>query len=342
MTGIISYGYYFPKYRIKTDLISPGISKTSGVFEKVTGGCDEDAVTVAVEAGMDCLRKIGRLRELGEIRGQIGGIYVGSESHPYAVKPTSSIVGQFLGISDFSFGADLEIGCKAGTSGLIAVDSLIRAGKIKYGLAIGADRAQGKPGDILEGFCACGGGCFLIGDKKSEIIAEIVDSVSFQTDTPDFWRRDGQICPSHGGRFSGEPAYFFHIEAAVKKILERNRRKIKDFSHIVFHQPNGKFPVMMAKKLGVTDKQFKTGLYVENFGNPYSASSLLGLCKVLEITKPSELILVASYGSGAGSDALIFKTTKNIKKMQGGKKFEERLKDKIYLTLDGYRKMTNC
>ncbi len=293
---------------------------------------------MAVSAGMDCL---GRIREKGEIGEKIGAIYVGSESHPYAVKPTSSIVGQFLGVNDFSFGADMEFACKAGTSALIMVDCLVRAGKIKYGLAIGSDRGQGKQGDILENFCASGAACLLLGDKPSEVIAEIVDSVSFQTDTPDFWRRDGQIAPSHAGRFSGEPAYFFHIENAVGEILRRNKKYFIDsgrrrndisvFDHVVFHQPNGKFPKIVSQKLGATEKQFKTGFFVENFGNPYSASSLLGLCKVFEEAKPNELILVASYGSGAGSDAIILKTTKNIRKMQEGKDFEERLRERKYI-----------
>ncbi len=315
MVGIVSFGYYFPRYRIKTGENT----------EKTVGAVDEDTVTVATEASTDCLRKIKIKRDL------IRAIYIGSESHPYAVNPTSSTVAQFLGINAFSFGADFEFACKAGTSSLIAVEGLVKSKKIKYGLAMGADKAQGKPGDILEKVCACGGACFLIGDHKNEIIAEIVDAVSFQTDTPDFWRRDGESAPSHAGRFSGEPAYFYHIENSVKKILENNKLKIADFAKVVFHQPNSKFPKEIAKKLSVSEKQFADGFFVTKFGNPYSASSLLGLCKVLEVAKPKELILVASYGSGAGSDAIVLRTTEGIKKLQKGKKFEEKLSEKIYI-----------
>lgn len=324
MVGIISFGYYFPKFRIKTGANT----------EKTVGAVDEDAVTIGTEAGVDCLKRveeIGDIGAIGKIEKKIGAIYVGSESHPYAVNPTASTVAQFLGINKFSFGADFEFACKAGTSALIAIEGLVKSKKIKYGLAIGADKAQGKTGDVLEKVCACGGACFLVGDNKNEIIAETIDSMSFQTDTPDFWRRDGEAAPSHAGRFSGEPAYFYHIEQVVKKILEKNKLKIADFNHIVFHQPNEKFPREVAKKLKVTDKQFQQGFFVPKFGNPYSASSLLGLCKTLEVAKPNALILVASYGSGAGSDAIILRTTKNIKKLQKEKKFDERLSDKIYI-----------
>lgn len=318
MVGIISFGYYIPKYRIKTGENS----------EKIVAGQDEDTVTIAVEAGIDCLSRVKVDRE------KIQAIYIGSESHPYAVNPTVSTVGQFLGLSSFSYSADLEFACKAGTSSLIVAEAQIKAKKIKYGLAIGADKAQGKKGDILEKVCAASGAAFLIGDSSQEIIAEIFFSLSFQSDTPDFWRRDGEKAPSHAGRFSGEPAYFFHIEQAVKKSLSKNKMKISDFNHIIFHEPNEKFPLIVAKKLGVKEEQIKTGYYVKNFGNSYSANSLLGLCKVLEIAKPGNLILLASYGSGAGSDVIILKVTKNIKHLQNNKykKFEDRLKEKIYIT----------
>lgn len=322
MVGIVSYGYYFPKYRVKTGASS----------EKVVGAPDEDAVTIAVEAGNDCLSKI-KIRDPRFREDKIQAIYIGSESHPYAVNPSASSVGQFLGINGFSYSADFEFACKAGTSSLIAVEGLVKSKKINYGIAIGADKAQGKKGDVLEKICAAGGAAFLIGNEKKEIIAEIIDSVSFQSDTPDFWRRDGEEAPSHAGRFSGEPAYFFHIEQAVRKILEKNKIKIQKFDHIVFHQPNEKFPLIVAKKLGVSEEQLKEGYYVRNFGNSYSANSLLGLCRVLEIAKPNDLILVASYGSGAGSDAIIFRVTKNITSLQkrNGKTFDERLKTKTYL-----------
>lgn len=311
----MSFGYYFPKFRIKTGENT----------EKTVGAIDEDAVTVATEAGVNCLEKIKISRDL------ISAIYVGSESHPYAVNPTASTVGQFLGINNFSYGADFEFACKAGTSALIAVEGLAASKKIKYGLAVGADRAQGKKGDALEKTCACGGACFLIGNARQEIIAEIVDTVSFQTDTPDFWRRDGELAPTHAGRFSGEPAYFYHIESCVNKILQKTKLTMADFKHVIFHQPNLKFPKEIAKKLRASESQLENGFFVQKFGNPYSASSLLGLCRVLEIAKPNELVLTASYGSGAGSDAIVLRTTKNIKKLQRGKKFDQKLGEKVYL-----------
>ena len=70
--------------------------------------------------------------------------------------------------------------------------------------------------------------------------------------------------------------------------------------------PNAKFPLRAAKKLGISESQLKAGFLVPETGNPYSASSMLGLVSVLEQVKPKQRVLVTSYGSGAGSDTLSF------------------------------------
>ncbi len=181
----------------------------------------------------------------------------------------------------------------------------------KYGLVIGSDVAQAKPGDALEYTAASASAAFILG-SSDQVIAQVVESTSYSSDTPDFWRRDGQAFPSHAGRFTGDPAYFTHVISASKHLLEKTKTKPEDFDHVVFHMPNCKFPKQVAKKLGFTKEQLKAGFTVEQIGNPYSASSLLGLAAVLDIAKPNQKIFLCSYGSGAGSDAFIIETTKKI------------------------------
>lgn len=332
MSGIISYGTYVPRYRIKiADIAAPWKREEQevvgglGVTEKSVAGIDEDAITLSVAAAYEALDTVGLSPQ------EIEAILIGSESHPYAVKPSSSIVGEILGMHGNYFAADLEFACKAGTAGVRLVHGLVKGGEISFGIAIGADTAQAKPGDILECTAGAAAAAYILGNKN--VIAEILDSTSYTTDTPDFWRRDGQKYPSHGARFTGEPAYYAHVISASKQLLEKTKSQAKDFAHVVFHMPNGKFPRNAARKLGFTDSQLKAGFLVEKIGNPYTAASLMGLAAVLDIAKPNEKIFVCSYGSGAGSDAFLIQTTNNITAFQKMKKTKviRQIEEKEYI-----------
>ena len=309
MIGIISYGTYIPLYRLAVSEIANAwhkeakeIEKALGVIEKAVPSYDEDAVTIAIESALSLYRNTSLRPEDTDV------LLVGSESHPYAVNPTATIVGEFVGFNHQYLASDMQFACKAGTAAMQAIAGLVASGHARTGLAIGADTAQSKPHDVLEYASAAGGAAFLLGQEN--LVAEMLADTSYSSDTPDFWRRDGIRYPSHAGRFTGEPAYFTHVLGAARQLLDMSKLKPKDFHYCVFHMPNGKFPRDAAKRLGFTDSQLAPSLIVESIGNSYSATALLGLAAVLDIAKPNEKIFVVSYGSGAGSDGFIFRATK--------------------------------
>jgi hydroxymethylglutaryl-CoA synthase len=235
-------------------------------------------------------------------------VWVGSESHPYAVKPTSTVVAEAIGAAPHTLAADWEFACKAGSEAMQAAIGFVGSGMANYALSIGMDTAQGRPGDALEYTAAAGGAAFLIGPADNSL-ATFEATYSFVTDTPDFWRRAHETYPSHGDRFTGEPAYFRHVVAAAEALMEDMGASPADFQYAIFHQPNVKFPSRAAKMLGFTDAQIETGLLAGRVGNVYAGSSLLGLSAVLDIAKPGDHILMVSYGSGAGSDAMALRVT---------------------------------
>ena len=313
MVGIVSYGAYVPKYRIKPDEIgrvwgADGAAMGKGLMitQKSVPSPDEDTITIATTAARDMLERVPEVDPA-----DIGAVYIGSESHPYAVKPSSSIVAEAIGATPAMTAADLEFACKAGTAGIQAGMGLVAAGMVKYAVAIGADTSQGAPGDALEYSASAGGAAYLLGNEN--VIAEINKTLSFTTDTPDFWRREGMMYPVHGGRFSGEPAYFRHVTTAAKMMMEAMGTTPEDYNYVVLHQPNGKFPTRAAKMLGFSDEQLMPGLLTPVIGNTYSGAVPLGLVHVLDHAKPGDRILVTSYGSGAGSDAFDITVTDAIK-----------------------------
>ncbi len=337
--SIQGYGVYIPKYRLKVEEVaqvwgknSQQVEKSLGLKEKSIAAYDEDTVTMAYEAVANAIRR-------ADIKPQdIDVLFTGSESHPYAVNPTSTIVAEFLGIGRNYLSADLEFACKAATTGLINIAALIASGMAVTGVAVGADAAQAKPHDILEYTAASAAAAFILSKKNNDSIADLVDFSSYSSDTPDFWRRDGIPYPSHGGRFT-QAAYFAHIEGAAKRLLDKLKLEPKDFNYCVFHMPNGKFPREIAKKLGFTSEQLAPSLVIDHIGNPYSASSFLGLSSVLDEAQPNQLIFMVSYGSGAGSDAFVFKTMKGVnQKRTNSPRLADYLKQTRYISYIQYLK----
>lgn len=311
--GITGYGAYVPRYRLPAVEVSrvwKGGQGGTPIKEKSVPGLDEDVVTMSIEAARNALARAG-LADPALIR----AVWVGSESHPYAVKPTSTIVAEAIGATPLTQAGDWEFACKAGSEAFQAAVGFVGSGMARYALAIGMDTAQARPGDALEYTAAAGGAAYLVGPAQ-ESLAVLEGSLSYVTDTPDFWRRAYQHYPSHGGRFTGQPAYFKHVTAAAQGLMEALGRKAADYKYAVFHQPNVKFPRTAAKQLGFTPAQYETGLLSGEIGNTYAGSSLIGLAAVLDVAAPGDLILVVSYGSGAGSDAVSFRITEGILERQ--------------------------
>ncbi|MCI0521642.1 MAG: hydroxymethylglutaryl-CoA synthase, partial [Chloroflexi bacterium] len=243
--------------------------------------------------------------------GRVRAVWVGSESHPYAVKPTSTIVAEAIGATPHVQAGDWQFACKAGTEAMVAAVGFIGSGMADYALAIGMDTAQGKPGDALEYTAGAGGAAFLLAPAEDSL-AVIEATYSFVTDTPDFWRRQYQKYPEHGQRFTGEPAYFRHIGEAARTLLDATHTTAADYQYAVFHQPNSKFPQRVAAQLGFSKEQIKTGLLVPVIGNTYAGAAIIGLTAILDVAQPGERILMVSFGSGAGSDAFALRVTEAI------------------------------
>lgn len=309
--GIISYGVYVPRFRISVEAIArvwnengKNMSRGLNVIEKAVPDLDEDTITISVEAARNALARATIDPS------HIDAVYVGSESHPYAVKPSAASVAEAIGAVPHCTCADLEFACKAGTAGIQMVLGMVNSNQIRTGMAIGADCAQARPGDPLEYAAGAGAAAILVG--KEHKIAEIEGTHSYTTDTPDFFRREGRSYPSHGNRFTGEPAYFKHVMSASTSLMDKLGLESKDFDWAVFHQPNGKFPLNVSKKLGFPREKVEPSLAVKWIGNTYSGASMIGLASVLDIASPGDRILLTSYGSGAGSDAFSLITTDEL------------------------------
>lgn len=305
--GIVGYGAYTPhRYVAAIDIDARAVGL--GLDKKSVAAWDEDSVTMGVEAARQALI-------MAQVEAsQVEAIYMGSESPPYAVKPSSTIVGDFLGVGEAYQAVDLQFACKAAAAGFQMAYGQLQSGQISHALVIGADKSQAKKGDALEWSAGAAAAAVLLG--RSHVLATLVARSSVSSDTPDFWRRDGMDFPSHAGRFTGEPGYFHHIEQALTQLMDTYHFSPTDFDHVILHMPNGKFPKKLAHDFHFRDEQLQAGFTVTEIGNPYAASVLFGLTAVLDQAKPGQKILLVAYGSGAGADALVLETTSAIETRQ--------------------------
>jgi hydroxymethylglutaryl-CoA synthase len=307
--GIIGYGAYVPRFRLPASEVARIWTDGQGglpIKEKSVPGLDEDVATMSIEAARNALLRAGVSPT------EIRAVWVGSESHPYAVKPTSTIVAESIGAVPHVQAADWQFACKAGTEAMVAALGFVGSGMANYALAIGMDTAQGKPGDALEYTAGAGGAAFLLGPAENSL-AVIDATYSYVTDTPDFWRRQHAVYPEHGQRFTGEPAYFTHITEAGNALMRATHTAPSDYKYAVFHQPNAKFPQRAAQMLGFDKEQIKTGMLVPMIGNTYAGAAIIGLTAILDIAEPGDRILMVSFGSGAGSDAFAISITDLIR-----------------------------
>ncbi|MEM2024799.1 MAG: hydroxymethylglutaryl-CoA synthase [Desulfurococcaceae archaeon] len=311
LVGIVGWGAYIPRWRLSLKEIaevwgfSPDQAEELGVQEKSVGGFDEDAVTMGWEAARNALKRAGVNPK------DIGAVWFGTESKPYAVKPSATIIAEALGITPYTMATDWEFACRAASEAIRVSIGTVASGLAKYTLVIGSDTAQANPGDVLEFTTSSAAAAFIIG-RREEAVAYFEASATYVTDTPDFWRRDFSKYPSHGEAFTGEPAYFKHIIGAVKTLFEKTGLKPDDFNYAVFHQPNGTFPLRVARMLGFPKEKVVQGLVTPFIGNSYNASALIGLARILDQAKPGQRILLAPFGSGAGSDAFSLVVADNI------------------------------
>jgi len=303
--GIVGYGVYLPKFRVRNQ----DSSSAAGVKERTVPFQDEDTATFAVEAGRRALIHAGvKSRDVKKC-------FLGSESTPYAVKPSMSTVCQALELGEryedgfISGGVDTQFACKAATDLLIDAAALVMYPTFggRNVMVIGSDNSQAAPHDALDSTVGAGAAAYILGEYG--VIATLDHYSPYTSDTADFYRRDGEKYPRHGGRFTGKPAYFKHVTSAMSNVLKESGLSPRDFAYVVSHSPNARYPLMAALEMGFERSQVEPGLVVEQVGNLYSGSCLTALAAVLDIAKPGERILATSYGSGAGSESYVFTVT---------------------------------
>lgn len=321
MVGITSYGAYIPWNRLNRKIIYQAMgwynTAVAGFAkgEKAVANYDEDSITMATAAGMDCISglKATMGKEINDnIIGNIDGLYLASTTHPYQERQNARIVASALGFSEEMRTADFTGSLKSGTTGLLSASEAIRSDQLKNAMICIADCRLGKAGSMQEYIFGDGAVSFLLG--KDNVIAEIEGFYTLSNDFIDHRRMQGdKFDQAWEDRWMRDEGYARVLPEIITGILKKYNLNVNDLSKIIYPCHYDKLHSNIAKKLNAESIQIQDNMFW-SVGDTGTAHPLLMLAAALEKAEPGDRLLVVSYGNGG--DALIFRVTEEIEKFK--------------------------
>jgi 3-hydroxy-3-methylglutaryl CoA synthase len=256
--------------------------------EKAFCGWDEDAITMAVEAGRDCLRGAEEVRE------SIVGLSFASTTAPYADMQNASIVGAALRLSSSRTSADLAGSVRAGLSGL---GQALQGGMSGDALVIAADRRSGKPGSSQEMQYGSGAAALRVG-QGDDVIARFVGRETVTVPFVDHFRQTGEKFDYFWEeRWIRDEGVSKIVPSAVAALLKRLELPIDRVAHFgLAGGPSGS-DKLVAKMLSLAPDKVLPDLQ-SVVGDTGAAQPLLQLVAALERSRPGDVIVLASFAQG--------------------------------------------
>lgn len=289
MAGLVSYGAYVPLYRLTGEVLSR-VWGTGGRGERSVANVDEDSITMAVEAALDCLAHIDRER--------IDALYLASTTLPYKEKLSASIVAAACDLREDIVTADFTGSLRAGATALQAALDAVNAGSARQVLVAASDSRLPHPGSASELVFGDGAAAFLIG--KEDVAAEAEASFCISSEFLDVWRLDSDTSPrTWEERFIIEEGYNKYLPIAVSGLMNRLNACPQDFARVAFYAPDARNHAAMGRTLKLGGSTHVVDPLFESLGNTGAAFSPMLLVSALEQAKQGDRILLAAYGDGA-------------------------------------------
>ena len=219
MAGIAAFGAYVPRYRLGASTDGWGSR-----VERSVANFDEDSVSMAVAAGLDCLA--------GRDRQDIDGLLFATTTPPYAEKGCASIIATALDLRRDIFTADITDVLRAGTAALKQALDSVAAGSAKQVLVIASDNRQGAPKGDAERNSGDGAAAFIVSNDGT--IAEYEGSYSISENMMDVWRSAGDpFVRSWEDRFAIEEGLERILGDAIAGFMERQSMAARDVGKLV-------------------------------------------------------------------------------------------------------------
>jgi 3-hydroxy-3-methylglutaryl CoA synthase/uncharacterized OB-fold protein len=322
MSGITSIGVYLPVYRLSREEIGRTWGGRGAGGNKAVAGYDEDTVTMAVAAALDCLKRGGGADSLS----------LATTTAPYKEKQSAAMVAAAADLSGECHTTDFTDSLRSGTIALKAALDAVKAGSAKKAMVVAADTRPGAAKGAPEQTLGDGAAALVIGSNK--VIAEIDGSYSIYSDFTDYWRTDeDRFVRSAEGRFIDEMGYLPTMQSVIAGLLKKCQLTLPDFTSVIYYASDARQHAALARRLKLDKARVQDSLYTE-IGNTGAAAVFLMLAAALEKANPGDRLLLVGHGDGA--DAFALRVTDEIKKFQKKPVISPQLPGKFAISYGQY------
>ncbi len=312
MAGITSVGVYVPRYRLNLEEVARFWRTRGAKGEKAVAGYDEDSLTMAVAAALDCLKHSEETAD---------GLYFATTSSPYKEKQGAAIIASAIDLGRESHTADFANSLRSGSIAIRSALDSVMSGSRQNILVTSSDWRTGAPQGKFEAQLGDGAAAVMIGSGRT--VAEIEGVYSIYSDFTDLWRTDKDtFVQSAEGRFIEVEGYLPTMQQTLSGIMKKYSVPAQDFSKIVYYALDARAHADLARKMGFAKEQIQEPLFSQ-IGNTGTAAPLLMLAAALQEAKPGDRILFAAYGDGC--DALILRVTQEIARIRSQASVKDRL-----------------
>lgn len=299
MTGIRSAGAYAPRFRVAAEEFADawGRFEAPGIETKAVPDADEDALTMAWEAAT---RALAAADATGA---DVDFLAFASTTPPLAEEDLTARLGSMLGVQEGATRHVFTGSTRAGTRALFAAldhadgrtGESDRSAAPPTGLVVAADCPRGEPSDEREHAAGAGAAAFVVGRDAP---AAVVDRAEHATPYPGTRFRETGSDTVEGIDVNSydRQAFTETLAGAVDRV------DADEVDAAGVQQPDGKLPYRAASALGVSTDEMAAVETVSKLGDTGAASVPLSLARALD---EGGRTLAASWGSGAGADALV-------------------------------------
>ncbi|MGQ9572984.1 MAG: OB-fold domain-containing protein [Dehalococcoidia bacterium] len=318
MVAIASYGVYIPTYRLSRQEMAKAWSIPGLPGERSVANADEDSISMAVTAGLECIMGIDPT--------SIDALYFATSTPPYAEKQCATVIARALDLRYDVFTADFTDTIRAATVAVRAACDAIESGSAKSVLVVSADTRPGEPETIWEQMMGDAAGAVLLSKEGPATVRGFQSVIS---DVVGPWRRTSdRYVRTFEAKVDTQYGYMASMAAVGKAVAEKEGVGPKDIAKAVLSAPDPRAHMTLGRQLGLEMPQLQdTGFLL--LGDTGTPQVLLMLAAALDAAQPGDRLLVANHGDGA--DAFLVEVKEPFPAVAGKKNFQAYLLNKRML-----------